>query len=166
MPPVPAARFPLSLDSICGRDLDCLPERMLILADSIGVENVLRLVDRFGGHSILIPKLKQDRSALRGALFGRLRSVIGDDGAEKMCAQFGGDRFTVPVCNELRHRLWRRALLREFEVCKRKRGATHGVRMLSTRHSLTERWVYALLASARAEDEQRIAFDQRRREFA
>lgn len=166
MPPLPAARFPLAIDSIRGRDLDCLPERMLILADSIGLENALRLVDRFGGHTILIPKLNQDRSASRCVLFGRLRSAIGNDGAEKMCAQHGGDRFTVPVCQELRHRLWRRALLREFEVCRGKRGTLHGVRILSARYSLTERWVYALLARSRAEDEQRLALDQRRREVA
>lgn len=67
---------------------DLLPESLQDLADVIGLENTIKLIDRFPGISLYIPHKTTDSHVLV--------TVIGEASAEALCDAFGGNEVRLP----------------------------------------------------------------------
>jgi hypothetical protein len=68
------------------------PEGMVQIANIIGTELTIKLVEQYGGVSgYYIPKLKT-----RAGLFNPWAKVIGEDAWRKLCKALGGRRIELP----------------------------------------------------------------------
>lgn len=106
---------PLRLEDIT-QLCDFLPLSAQELVQSIGAEEALALISRWGGVQIInIPKTPSNNphGARRWAL---LAEVIGEHGMEKLAKSHGGKHLNVPLCHDLRLVRRNRAIVAEFDV--------------------------------------------------
>ena len=111
-----------------------LPETVRDLVSLIGMQSTLRLVDSFGGLTILVPKGDERRG-----IIGResLIEVVGRRCADRLIERYGGTRLYVASC--------RRAILalRDRSICSSY--PVRSVKELAIEHGLSDRQVWAIL---------------------
>ncbi|PWG62838.1 hypothetical protein [Sediminicurvatus halobius] len=114
-----------------------LPERILEIAEVIGLDGAMRLVDHWGGLRLYIP----EPDHITGA--HPLARRLGLQRARALATTYEREKIDVPNCKPALHRAWDARLLEEKHA-----GAS--ARQLAIRHGVTERTVWLALARARA----------------
>ena len=102
------------------------------IAEVVGDDNVMKLVEEYGGTRIFIPR--------NMGVQHKLAKLLGFENARILSNTFGGETLTVARCsNLLRYQ-------RNKEICT-KYDAGVGVRALARRYEVTERHIYSILSS-------------------
>lgn len=109
-----------------------LPDSLAEIADVVGLEGALKLVEQCGGTRIFIPR--------KVGVQHQLANLLGFEQARRMSQHFGGETISiVRAAAALRKR-------RNLEIISRYDGG-EGVRVLARAYQLTERHIYAILAT-------------------
>ena len=111
--------------------LDHLPASLAEIAACIGLQPTLRLVERWGGLDLWVPQRPSDE----------LLAQLGREAAEALCARYGLERVYIARA-EAAVRAARDAEIRD------RRAAGWTAAQLARRYGLTERRVWAILASS------------------
>lgn len=117
------------LDLILKEDL---PGSLEEIAEVIGREGALKLVDACGGTRIFVPR--------RLRIQHKLVTWLGLEQARRLSHHFGGETLTVVRAAELLRRTRNREIVRRYDTGT-------GVRQLARDNALTERQIYAILSS-------------------
>ena len=126
-------------------DLSGFPEIIIDLEQIIGLDGALLLVEAYPGIRLKVPKnVTEDH---------RLAKLLGIDRARTLVHVYGNDHINVPRCVQA---IRENRNARLFD--RRKQGATHT--QLALEFSLTERYVYALLARGPIDDRQLDLFER------
>ncbi len=117
-------------------DTDLLPDSAREIADAVGLDAAMRLIDAYGGSMLYVPKEPT----------AELRQIMGAAAAATFCDLFyaGSDRLSLPRCARAM-----RAVLHRQICAAYNQGATAGE--LARHYRCTERWVFEILARRRAE---------------
>ncbi|MBX3231458.1 MAG: hypothetical protein KIT84_24495 [Labilithrix sp.] len=81
---------PRAVEHVAIPDRDTWPDSMLALSDLIGPELTLKLTDACGGVDAHIPRKPTASASHPWA------EVLGETAWSKVCAAFGGERFSLP----------------------------------------------------------------------
>ncbi|MBF0192871.1 MAG: hypothetical protein HQL99_17295 [Magnetococcales bacterium] len=109
-----------------------LPSSLEEIAEVIGREGALQLVNACGGTRIFVPRKLRVQH--------KLVTMLGFEQARRLSHHFGGETLTVVRAAELLRRTRNREIVRRYDA-----GA--GVRQLARDNALTERQIYAILSS-------------------
>lgn len=108
-----------------------LPGSLAEIAEIIGREGALRLVDTCGGTRIFIPRKLRVQH--------KLVTLLGFEQAQRLSLHYGGETLTVVRAAELLRRRRNREIVRRYD-------AGEGVRQLARENALTERQIYSILS--------------------
>ncbi|GAB0056720.1 hypothetical protein SIID45300_01031 [Candidatus Magnetaquicoccaceae bacterium FCR-1] len=111
---------------------DDLPESLQEIADAIGREGAMHLVENCGGTRVFVPRKMRVQH--------KLVTLLGFEQARKLSQYFGGETLTVVRNAQLLRRERNREIIRRYD-------AGTGVRQLALDNNLTERQIYAILSS-------------------
>lgn len=117
-----------NLDLILKEDL---PSSLEEIAEVIGREGALKLVNECGGTRIFVPRNLRIQH--------KLVILLGMEQARRLSSHFGGETLTVVRAANLLRRTRNREIVRRYD-------AGEGVRQLARDHCLTERQIYAILS--------------------
>lgn len=120
-----------------GRPRYALPESMDVVVDAIGISATLSLVHVYAGTRIYLPKpgnLDEQHP---------IASLLGLELTRRLCTAVGGDQVVIPVCHKMLAERRADEILRRWEDGE-------SVPELATTYALSERAVYAILATERA----------------
>lgn len=106
-----------------------LPKLIQEFANVIGLESTLRVVQRHGGRRLWVPSKPNEH----------LVQLIGDEAAQMLCDQFGGEFLPIPRCVELIR------LRRDLDI-HAKRQAHTSIAELAGEYKMTERAICMILA--------------------
>ncbi|MBF0270880.1 MAG: hypothetical protein HQL98_02230 [Magnetococcales bacterium] len=109
-----------------------LPGSLEEIAEVIGREGALQLVNACGGTRIFVPRKLRVQH--------KLVTMLGFEQARRLSHHFGGETLTVVRAAELLRRTRNREIVRRYD-------AGTGVRQLARDNALTERQIYAILSS-------------------
>jgi len=70
-----------------------VPENILFLAHAVGEDAALQFVEQLAGQSIWVPQRPDGN---------RIERLYGDGIARALCAAYGGEYWSVPVCRHWR----------------------------------------------------------------
>ncbi len=120
-----------------------LPPSIHEVAAVIGMPATLRLVERFGGTTLPLPKgaNRIGRSSLQA-----LAKQIGDEDAHKLAHHCAGEPLYVPKCDVALRRIRDLSICERFETAVRE-GVTANkiVMILAVEYKLTDRWIWKIL---------------------
>ncbi len=139
--------MPSSLSHLHG----LLPPSIHEVAEVIGMPATLRLVERFGGTTLLLPKgaTRTGRSSLQ-----RLSGKVGGAVAEALAHHFGGEPFYVPRCDTALRRLRDLDICETFEARVRQgHTANQVVADLAILHKISDRRIWIILKNTPPEGE-------------
>jgi hypothetical protein len=77
-------------------ELTDLPNSMQELAEKIGLEAVLKLVEVRGGRRVTVPKVASNESWLF--------RLVGENSCVQLCQIYGGENIEIPICNVAKQR--------------------------------------------------------------
>lgn len=126
---------------------------MELLAEYLGIETALRLVETLGGCDIVVPK------GQTGVTWDRLVRAIGEDEARRMTEIFGGEKLYIPL-NRAGWTAAKREWVRMQRAAGRSIDEIADEAVFGQRH--TRRWVRRMLA---ATDEMARQMDKRQLEL-
>lgn len=117
-------------------DIDAadLPETLRDIVDMIGLPSTLKLVEKFPGVRVFVPRQKNLEAD------HHLVQLLGADAAEKLAAYFDGSEYPVPKAAAALIRL------RDRKIQQRRGDSTAAE--LALEFGLTERHVYRVWAAA------------------
>lgn len=123
--------------------LALLPEVIVQCVHLIGVEQVLLLVDKFGGTELYMPTLTQSYHEQR------LIDTIGEASASKLVRFFAGERVYIPRCDKL----LRQARNRKFVDCVAQAtdngmSQTRAIKVFAYEFGFSERYAYEVLKAS------------------
>ncbi len=121
--------------------LELLPQLIVEIAELIGIEKTLQLVQAFGGTNLLMPK-GVEKSSSKQALI----HAVGEETAQALMEIYGGDRLYIARC-EVALRDWRdNQLMNEIgQLVMNDMSQTKAIRHVAVKYGISERWVYELL---------------------
>ena len=111
-----------------------LPRSIRDLVAQVGISPALALVNAFAGQVIQVPQ----KTSIGGQLSSRLVRTMGKEAAEIFIKHHGGGFFNVPRCVQAMRAVRNAEIVEAYS-----RGTS--VRVLLTRHGLTQRQIYAIL---------------------
>ncbi|MEO5334125.1 MAG: hypothetical protein H7839_19100 [Magnetococcus sp. YQC-5] len=109
-----------------------LPDSLEEIADVIGREGAVKLVNECGGTRIFVPRKMRVQH--------KLATLLGFEQARRLSLHFGGETLTVVRAAHLQRRTRNREIVRRYD-------SGVGVRQLAREHTLTERQIYTILSS-------------------
>jgi hypothetical protein len=122
--------------------LQDLPTSARDLAETVGLQSALAIVERWGGVGLWVPvQWRADAPPTQ-----RLLAALGERTARRLWEVYRGTHLDVPKCDRALR------MLRDDEIRARKRqGAT--VARLAREHHLTERQIYNIAAAPAVQDD-------------
>lgn len=122
-----------------------LPESVQQIAELIGYPATARLLDKLGGTTFPIGKGLRALGAARATL---LRETIGEENAQLLVKNFGGEVLYLPRCDRALRELRNRAFLYEFAQL-RDSGISSLMIMtqLCPKYGFSDRFAWGLLAT-------------------
>ena len=106
-----------------------LPESFQAMAETVGAGVALRLLERFAGVHLRIPKRPRPEHPLT--------VLLGWDDAARLCLAYGGELLAMPSGKAA-------ALAARNEAIRTERRAGVSTAALARRHNLTERQIYSI----------------------
>ncbi|SIS88153.1 Mor transcription activator family protein [Neptunomonas antarctica] len=120
-----------------------LPDSIHEVAAVIGMPATLRLVERFGGTTLPLPR---GDNIIGRASLAVLAKQIGDDDAQKLAHHCAGEPLYIPRCDVALRRL------RDLSICDQFAGAVRTgktaikvVAELALANKLTDRWIWKIV---------------------
>lgn len=110
------------------------------LVGLIGEAGLQRLVEAYGGLSLLVPKVASGAAWL---------ALLEPDAVARLIAACGGDKIYIPKCDGARRARRDAAIVAGY-------GAGARVADLAREHHLTERWVWDILGRVAPEGQGRL----------
>lgn len=134
---------------------EMLPDAVADIADIIGLNKTLLLVQKLGGVDFAIPM-----GNLQWSSEQLLIDAIGESAAAELMTAYGGERLYIPRCQaaciKLRNHEFRVAI--EMMVASGKT-QTAAIRQYAPQYGFTERWAYKILSEKSGLDAQLSLFD-------
>lgn len=121
-------------------DIDQLPPAAAEIAELVGVEPTLRLIEAWGGVRLYVPQQMPEDHLLV--------STLGRAEADALAERYGGETLNVPRC------LHAMRAVRNGHI-RRDRSAGVSPALLALRYGLTERQVYAIVAAVPQPQDER-----------
>jgi len=128
-----------------------LPPSIHEVAAVIGMPATLRLVERFGGTTLPLPKgaNRIGRSSLQA-----LAKQIGDEDAHKLAHHCAGEPLYVPKCDVALRRIRDLSIVSQFEMAVRAGSTANKIVMeLAVEYKLTDRWVWKILKTTPSDNQ-------------
>lgn len=122
--------------------LHLLPETAAQLVETIGMVRAGRLIDRLGGTTLPVPKLKNRRGA---PAFDALVQIIGREAALRLVEVFGGENVWVPRCEDAMREVRDRAIRADFDELTKSMSARDAVIELVRRYDVVDRHIWRIL---------------------
>ena len=148
---------PLDIDALVNElQPALLPDVVNDIAELIGYETTLKLVEAFGGVDFAIPTGAIDSTALR-----KLVDTIGSAATQKLTKVYGGDDVYIPRCHaaliQLRNQEFCQQVLTMVAGGSTQTAAIHHC---MKQYGFSERWAYKVLrAESKRADRQLSLFD-------
>lgn len=117
-----------------------MPETVQTMANLIGIEQAMVLVEALAGIDYLMPK------TLKSNTGNQLVSLIGAEATQTLITHFGGSYVYIPFCAALRRALFNQAFFNAV-MTKMEYGTSqyHAVRETAHQFGIAERTGYAIL---------------------
>ena len=123
-----------------------VPESILEIADVIGYEKTLLLVDRLGGLDFSVPVGSKESYNKQ-----MLINAIGEDSALTFMKYYGGARVYIPRCQTALISMRNKKFYSDIKTAVEKgESKSFAVQSLSHEYGFSERWGYKLLSKFRA----------------
>jgi len=120
-----------------------LPPSVHEVAAVIGMPATLRLVERFGGTTLPLPRGVNRRG---NASLTALAKQIGEEPAHKLAHHCAGEPLYIPRCELALRRLRDHSICEQFEALVREGvTANKAVTQLALEYKLTDRWIWKIL---------------------
>lgn len=125
-------------------DLAYLPQQLQDIIEIIGLPAAKRLVEHYGGVSVMVPpQMREDHALAR---------LLGLEAAQKLVEQYARERITVP-------RAYRAIIAFRNSLIRAAHADGKTAKELALLHGITERWIWNILANETADDSQKDLFD-------
>ena len=89
------------------------PEWIQQLSNTIGMDNLLKIVKNFGGSTLCIPKSVNPHVLTRKQQ--DIKNLIGIEALNELSVVFGGSPVYVPLFTKLEHRLRNQKVIAQFD---------------------------------------------------
>lgn len=130
----------LNAQDIRPEDIPKLPSRMRDLVRLIGIPAAVDFINKFGGREVNFP-IHENANKNGAASFSLLVYAVGRENALILCAEYGGEKLSIPRCHSWRYEMRARAIRRAFDAGAR-------INDLASEYGLTARAVEIILNRA------------------
>lgn len=132
----------MSTDTMESLAVDTLPATARELAQLIGLQKALRLVETLGGTTFPVPKRETKLGELR---FNVLADVVGVEAADAMVRRFSGTDLYIPRCAEALRNARDAAICAEYDRLIQTMSGNEAVQRLARTHRLSDRHIFNIL---------------------
>jgi len=129
-------------DTIEPLAIDTLPATARELAQLIGMQKALHLVETLGGTTFPVPKRETKLGELR---FNVLADVVGVEAADAMVRRFHGTDLYIPRCAEALRNARDAAICAEYDRLTTSMSGNEAVQRLARAHRLSDRHIFNIL---------------------
>lgn len=127
-----------------------LPDVITDIAEVIGYDKTVKLVQRLGGIDFATPRGSQDSQRAK-----LLIDILGNEAAEQLMKRFGGARLYIPRCHAACLWLRNHEFVAAIEMAVASGSTqTAAIQKYAPQYGFTERWAYQILSNAKKDDNQ------------
>ncbi len=132
--------------------LELLPTIIVEIANLVGMSKTMQLVQAFGGTDLTMP-IGVENSMTEQALI----SAVGEETAQLLMENYGGDRLYIPRCEVALRDLRNNRLMAELkQAVMNGMSQTKAIRRLAIQYELSERRIYELLKERLPQQQPRL----------
>ena len=127
-----------------------LPDVITDIAELIGCDKTVKLLQRLGGIDFAMPRGSQDSQRAK-----LLIDILGKDAADQLMQRFGGARLYIPRCHTACLWLRNQEFVNKIELAVASGSTqTAAIQKYAPQYGFTERWAYQILSNAKKYDNQ------------